>query len=51
MISTGAFNGQVEGDVVPSFVLMAVKGKSVTTFVYELIDGKVSVRKSEFVKN
>lgn len=38
-------------DVVPSFVLMAVKGNKVVTYVYELKDGEVAVSKSEFVKD
>jgi vacuolar protein sorting-associated protein 29 len=37
-------------DVIPSFVLMAIKGNKVVTYVYELKDGEVSVSKSEFTK-
>ena len=37
-------------DVVPSFVLMAIKGNKVVTYVYELKDNEVSVSKSEFTK-
>ncbi len=36
--------------IVPSFVLMAIKGPKVVTYVYELRDGEVNVSKSEFVK-
>jgi vacuolar protein sorting-associated protein 29 len=36
--------------IVPSFVLMAVKGMKVVTYVYELRDGEVHVSKSEFNK-
>lgn len=34
----------------PSFVLMAIKGLKVSTYVYELKNGEVSVSKSEFTK-
>jgi len=37
-------------DVIPSFVLMAVKGSKIVTYVYELKGSDVSVSKSEFVK-
>ncbi len=37
-------------DVVPSFVLMAVKGNKVVTYVYELRGNEVNVGKSEFTK-
>eukprot|EP00808_Paulinella_micropora_P013003 g57506.t1 len=46
---TGAYSAQTT-KVVPSFVLMAVKGSKVVTYVYELRDGEVHVSKSEFVK-
>ena len=36
--------------LIPSFVLMAVKGNKVVTYVYELRDGEVNVSKSEFTK-
>jgi len=47
--ATGAFNVQTP-NVIPSFVLMAIKGSKVVTYVYELRDGEVNVSKSEFVK-
>lgn len=47
--ATGAFSTLTE-NVVPSFVLMAIKGTKVVTYVYELKDGEVVVSKSEFVK-
>lgn len=37
-------------DVIPSFVLMAVKGSKVVTYVYELRGSEVNVSKSEFIK-
>ena len=37
-------------DVVPSFILMAIKGSKVVTYVYELKGNEVSVSKSEFSK-
>jgi hypothetical protein len=47
--ATGAFSA-FSSDVVPSFVLMAIKGHKVVTYVYELRDGEVNVSKSEFIK-
>mmetsp|Transcript_19337 Transcript_19337/g.21646 ORF Transcript_19337/g.21646 Transcript_19337/m.21646 type:complete len:193 (+) Transcript_19337:27-605(+) len=47
--ATGAYS-PFATDVVPSFVLMAIKGGKVVTYVYELRDGEVDVSKSEFVK-
>ena len=41
---------QRTSDVVPSFILMAVKGSKVVTYVYELKGSEVSVSKSEFSK-
>lgn len=46
---TGSYSA-LASESVPSFVLMAVKGRKVVTFVYELRDGEVNVSKSEFVK-
>eukprot|EP01029_Cantina_marsupialis_P029765 TRINITY_DN782160_c0_g1_i1.p1 TRINITY_DN782160_c0_g1~~TRINITY_DN782160_c0_g1_i1.p1 ORF type:complete len:189 (-),score=36.22 TRINITY_DN782160_c0_g1_i1:154-720(-) len=46
---TGAYS-PFESDVSPSFVLMAIKGEKVVTFVYELIDGERKISKSEFSK-
>lgn len=47
--ATGAYSAFSSG-VVPSFVLMAIKGSKVVTYVYELRDGEVNVSKSEFIK-
>jgi vacuolar protein sorting-associated protein 29 len=47
--TTGAFS-PFTSDVIPSFVLMAIKGAKVVTYVYELKDGELNVSKSEFVK-
>lgn len=47
--ATGAYSA-ITSNVVPSFVLMAIKGHKVVTYVYELKDGEVHVSKSEFVK-
>jgi len=46
---TGAYSAHAT-NVIPSFVLMAIKGNNVVTFVYELVDGEVKVSKSRFVK-
>ena len=40
----------VQSDVVPSFILLAVQGNKVVTYVYELKDGEVAVSKSEYTK-
>ena len=45
-----SFHLRLYSDVIPSFVLMAIKGNKVVTYVYELKDGEVSVSKSEFTK-
>ena len=47
--ATGAFSSHTPA-VIPSFVLMAIKGSKVVTYVYELKDGEVNVSKSEFNK-
>jgi vacuolar protein sorting-associated protein 29 len=47
--ATGAFSA-FNSVVYPSFVLLALKGNQVVTYVYELKDDKVSVSKSEFRK-
>lgn len=47
--ATGAYSS-FTSDVIPSFVLMAIKGNKVVTYVYELKDNDVSVSKSEFTK-
>lgn len=46
---TGAYSA-TKSDVVPSFMLLAIQGDSVVTFVYELRDGELQVSKSEFSK-
>jgi len=46
---TGSYSPS-QSSVTPSFVLMAVKGSKVVTFVYELQESEVNVSKSEFVK-
>jgi len=47
--ATGAYS-TFTPTVIPSFVLMAIKGSKVVTYVYELRDGEVHVSKSEFTK-
>jgi len=49
-IATGAFSSSYTTNVIPSFVLMDIKGSKVVTYVYELRDGEINVSKSEFVK-
>uniref|UniRef100_A0A7S2S7P2 Vacuolar protein sorting-associated protein 29 n=1 Tax=Rhizochromulina marina TaxID=1034831 RepID=A0A7S2S7P2_9STRA len=46
---TGAYSA-TEPDVIPSFILLAVQGNKVVTYVYELHGEKVEVSKSEFQK-
>lgn len=46
---TGAYSA-FRSELTPSFVLMAIKGSKVVTYVYELKDGEVSVSKSSFTK-
>ena len=46
---TGAYSC-TSSDVTPSFVLMAIQGNKVVTYVYELDGEKVAVSKSEFTK-
>eukprot|EP00617_Octactis_speculum_P013657 CAMPEP_0185768138 /NCGR_PEP_ID=MMETSP1174-20130828/47753_1 /TAXON_ID=35687 /ORGANISM="Dictyocha speculum, Strain CCMP1381" /LENGTH=193 /DNA_ID=CAMNT_0028452699 /DNA_START=44 /DNA_END=625 /DNA_ORIENTATION=- len=47
---TGAYSA-LESDVTASFILLAVQGNKVVTYVYELRDDKVEVSKSEFQKS
>ena len=47
---TGAFSECRPGSVSPSFVLLAIQGKKVVCYVYELIDDEVEVFKTEFSK-
>lgn len=37
-------------EVFPSFILLAIQGSKVVTYVYELHNGEVQVQKSEFSK-
>eukprot|EP00615_Pteridomonas_danica_P009122 CAMPEP_0114351342 /NCGR_PEP_ID=MMETSP0101-20121206/17116_1 /TAXON_ID=38822 ORGANISM="Pteridomonas danica, Strain PT" /NCGR_SAMPLE_ID=MMETSP0101 /ASSEMBLY_ACC=CAM_ASM_000211 /LENGTH=187 /DNA_ID=CAMNT_0001491179 /DNA_START=101 /DNA_END=664 /DNA_ORIENTATION=+ len=46
---TGAYSSQ-DSDITPSFILLAVQGNKVVTYVYELKNDKVEVSKSEFQK-
>ena len=47
--ATGAYSAS-ESTAVPSFILLAIQGPKVVTYVYELKNGKVEVSKSEFQK-
>ncbi|KAJ1462746.1 vacuolar protein-like protein sorting 29 [Pelagophyceae sp. CCMP2097] len=48
---TGAYSS-LQSEVVPSFVLLAIQGNKVVTYVYELHEGEhVEVSKSEFQKS
>lgn len=38
-------------DVIPSFILLAIQGSKVVTYVYELHGDQVDVSKSEFSKS
>jgi vacuolar protein sorting-associated protein 29 len=46
---TGAYSS-LTSDVVPSFILLAIQGTKVVTYVYELHGDQVDVSKSEFSK-
>jgi predicted phosphodiesterase len=46
---TGSYSA-LDSDVTPSFILLAVQGNKVVTYVYELKNDKVEVSKSEFQK-
>lgn len=48
--ATGSMTPLAKEAVLPSFVLMAIKGDKVVTYIYELRDGSVSVSKNEFTK-
>jgi vacuolar protein sorting-associated protein 29 len=48
--ATGAYS-PLDTNIVPSFVLMAIKDDKVVTYVYELYDGEVKVSKSEHCKS
>lgn len=47
---TGAYSS-LTTDVVPSFILLAIQGSKVVTYVYELRGNEVDVTKSEFSKS
>jgi len=47
---TGAFS-PTQGNVIPSFILLAVQGSTVVCYVYELINDEVEVSKTEFSKD
>ncbi|KAL7578717.1 hypothetical protein ACA910_015955 [Epithemia clementina (nom. ined.)] len=47
---TGASSALVDGDVVPSFILLAVQDTKVSCYVYEFVAGEVQVSKTEFTK-
>lgn len=46
---TGAYSTLTE-DVTPSFILLAIQGQKVVTYVYELKGDQVDVSKSDFSK-
>jgi vacuolar protein sorting-associated protein 29 len=46
---TGAYS-TLTTEVFPSFILLAIQGSKVVTYVYELHNGEVQVAKSEFSK-
>ena len=47
---TGAYSA-LQADVTPSFILLAIQGSKVVTYVYELHGDQVEVSKSEFSKS
>ena len=46
---TGAYSARTP-NINPSFILLAVQGNKVVCYVYEMIDDKVDVSKTEFSK-
>lgn len=48
--ATGAYSGSLLEPPTPSFALMDVQGSSITTYVYQLIEGEVKVEKVEYSK-
>lgn len=48
--ATGAYSPMSQ-EVVPSFILMAFQGRVITVYVYQLVDDKVSVNKTEITKS
>lgn len=47
---TGSYSSMCT-EVLPSFILLAIQGAKVVTYVYEIKDGEVAVQKSTFEKN
>lgn len=45
-----SFCSTLTTDVIPSFILLAIQGSKVVTYVYELHGDQVDVSKSEFSK-
>ena len=43
-------HSNLTGEVTPSFILLAIQGSKVVTYVYELHGDQVDVSKSEFSK-
>ena len=48
--ATGAYS-PLTSEVKPSFIIAALQGKDATTFLYELVDGNVSVTKAQISKS
>jgi len=48
--ATGAYS-PICAEAVPSFILMAFQGRVSTVYVYQLVDEKVTVNKTEIAKN
>ncbi|CAG9313155.1 unnamed protein product [Blepharisma stoltei] len=48
--ATGAYSA-ITAEVKPSFIIMAFQGNEATLFIYELIDGNISVNKAQFSKS
>eukprot|EP00614_Pseudopedinella_elastica_P023355 CAMPEP_0172632196 /NCGR_PEP_ID=MMETSP1068-20121228/183174_1 /TAXON_ID=35684 /ORGANISM="Pseudopedinella elastica, Strain CCMP716" /LENGTH=152 /DNA_ID=CAMNT_0013443525 /DNA_START=300 /DNA_END=758 /DNA_ORIENTATION=- len=46
---TGAYSG-LESEILPSFILLAIQGNKVVTYVYKLVNNKVDISRSEFQK-
>ena len=45
--ATGTYHATVEG-VIPSFVLMDIKGSDIVTYIYQLIGDEVKVEKMQY---
>jgi len=48
--ATGAWNGALAGEPIPSFALLDIQGPTIVTYVYQLIEGEVKVEKIEYRK-